>query len=109
MCNEIGCLLNFYEDTILTFEDTSVADADAHQKFDKDSYDASSRDSKEFSNKRKCIDIERGTCSKIIPFPSSQPIQRGINWLSSILVLDVTCVLRKTCDQDCTHMVREGM
>ena len=26
--------------------------------------DASSRDSKEFSNKRKCIDIERGKCSK---------------------------------------------
>ena len=28
MCNEIGCPLKFYEDTILPFEDTSGASAD---------------------------------------------------------------------------------
>ena len=29
MCDEIGCPLNFYEDTILPFEDTSSAAAAA--------------------------------------------------------------------------------
>ena len=72
--------MNFSEDTILPFEDTSGAaaaeqqkvpfegtsDADeaAHQKFDKEAPDASSRISKELSNKRKCIENERGTRSK---------------------------------------------
>ena len=80
MCNEIGCPLKFYEDTILPFEDTSgeaaaaqrkvpfedtsgAAEA-AQRKVDKEASDASSQVSKEFPNKRKCIDIERGTCSK---------------------------------------------
>ena len=32
MCNGIGCTLNFYEDTILPFEDTSGASAAAQWK-----------------------------------------------------------------------------
>ena len=51
MCNEIGCPLKFYEDTILPFEDTSGAATAAQQKVDKEASDASSRASKEFSNK----------------------------------------------------------
>ena len=47
--------------------------------------------------------------ASIIPFPSSQPLQRWINWLSTKLVRDVTCILRKTCDQECTRTVKEGM
>ena len=48
MCNEIGCPLKFYEDTILPFEDTSGAAAAAQRKVDKEASDASSRASKEF-------------------------------------------------------------
>ena len=51
MCNEIGCPLKFYEDTILPFEDTSSAAAAAQRKVDKEASDASSRASKKFSNK----------------------------------------------------------
>ena len=69
MCNEIGCSLKIYEDTILPFEDTSGAVAAVHQKvpfedtsgaaaaaaaqrnIDKDVSDASSQASKEFSNR----------------------------------------------------------
>ena len=67
MCNEIGCPLKFYKDTILpfedtsgaaaaaqrkvTFEDTSGAAEAAQRKVDKEASDASSRASKEFSNK----------------------------------------------------------
>ena len=69
MCNYISCPLKFYDDKILPFEDTSGAaaavkrkvpfedtsgaDSAAQRKFDKDASDASSWDSKEFSNKRK--------------------------------------------------------
>ena len=51
MCNDIGCPLKFYEDTILPFEDTSGAAAAAKQKVEKEACDASSQASKEFSNK----------------------------------------------------------
>ena len=51
MCNEIGCPLKFYKDTILPFEDTSGAAAAAQPKINKEASDASSRASKEFSNK----------------------------------------------------------
>ena len=72
--------MNFYKDTIPHFEDTSGAAAAAQRKVpfedtsgaaeaaqrkvDKEAYDALSWVSKELSNKRKCIDIERGTHSK---------------------------------------------
>ena len=80
ICNEVGCPLKFYEDTMLPFEDTSGAAAAAQQKFtfedtsgaaeaaqrefDKEAYDASSRVSNSFSNKRKLIELQRGTCIK---------------------------------------------
>ena len=51
MCNEIGCPLQSYEDAILPFEDTSGAAAAAQQKVDREASNASSRASKEFSNK----------------------------------------------------------
>ena len=51
MGNEIGCPFKFYEDTILTFEAISGAAAAAQRKVDKEASDASSRASKEFSNK----------------------------------------------------------
>ena len=35
MCNEIGCPLNFYEDTILPFEDTNGAAEAAQRKVEK--------------------------------------------------------------------------
>ena len=46
------------------FEDTSGAAEAAHRKVNKEASDASSRVSKEFSNKRKCVELERGTHSK---------------------------------------------
>ena len=67
MCNEIGCNLKFYKDTILHFEDKSVAAAAAQlkvsfegtggaaaaaqRKVDIEASNASSKASKEFSNK----------------------------------------------------------
>ena len=51
ICNEIGCPLKFYKDTILPFKDTSGAAAAAYWKVDKESSDALSWASKEFSNK----------------------------------------------------------
>ena len=51
MCNEIGCRLKFYKDTILHFEDTSGAGAAAWRRVEKEASDASSRASKGFSNK----------------------------------------------------------
>ena len=70
MYNEIGCPLNFYEETILHFEDksgaaaaaqrkvpfgdTSGADEAAHRKVEKMASDALSQASKEFS-KAQCI------------------------------------------------------
>ena len=81
MCNDIGCLLKFYEVKILPFEDTSGTDAAAQRKVpfedtsgaaeaaerkvDKQASDASSHVSKEFSNKRKFIELERGTCIEL--------------------------------------------
>ena len=67
MCNEIGCPLKFYKDTILLFEDTSGkasatqrkvpfedtsgAAAAAQRKVDREESDSPSQASKEFSNK----------------------------------------------------------
>ena len=51
MCNEIGCPLKFYKDTILPFEDTSGAAADAQQKVDREASNDLSQASKECSNK----------------------------------------------------------
>ena len=51
MCNDIGCPLKFYKDTILLFEDTSGAAAAAQWKVDRETSDASSQASKEFSYK----------------------------------------------------------
>ena len=72
--------MEFYKHTILHFKDTSSSSAAAqrkvtfeytsgsataaHWKVDKNASDASSQDSKTFSNKRKFIDLERGTCKK---------------------------------------------
>ena len=46
MCNEIGCPLKFYEDTILPFEDTSGSAASVQRKVEKEASDALSRASK---------------------------------------------------------------
>ena len=67
MCNEIGCPVKFYKDTILPFEDTtsaaaavqqkvpfedtSGASATAQRKVDRKASDASYQDSKEFWNR----------------------------------------------------------
>ena len=72
--------MNFYNDTIIPFEDTSGADAAAHQevtfkyisgaaaaaqrKVEKEASYASYRASKKFPNNRKCIYLERETCNK---------------------------------------------
>ena len=48
----------------VTFEDTSGAAAAAQRKVEKEAFNTSSWASKELSNKRKCIYLERGTHSK---------------------------------------------
>ena len=56
MWNDIERPLKFYEDTILPFEDKSGAAAAAQRKVDKEESGASSWDSKECWNKRRCIE-----------------------------------------------------
>jgi hypothetical protein len=54
----LGCPLTFYQEIVLPFDDVSKAAEAAQKKVSKEASDAALRATSEFSNKRKCIELE---------------------------------------------------